>query len=91
MLFIRQFLHDSWQFFQLTIPGTHITFAMLLIGLGLFEVGFSVLSLLLGVHMPGLGGFINSRERYNDAKGAQYGGGHSTRFVVSPEREHDER
>ena len=93
MLFIRQFLHDSWQFFQLKIPGTNITFAILLIGLGLFNVGFSVLNLLLGVSMPSLGDFVKSRDNYNKSRSGRgdYGAGHSTSFVVSPEREHDER
>lgn len=95
LLFIRQFLTDSWKFFQICIPGTNITFAMLLIGLGLFNVGFSVLGLLLGVSLPNLGDFMKSRERYNDAstvrKGRAYSASRSTRYLVSPERANDER
>lgn len=94
ILFIRQFLADSWRFFQINIPGTNVSFAMLLVGIGLFNVGFSVLSLLLGVHLPEIGGFIDSRRRYNNARGnrRQYGNpSHTTTLVVSPERANDER
>ena len=96
LLFIRQFLSDSWQFFQITIPGTSITFAMLLIGIGLINVGFSVLGLLLGLSLPSLGDFAESRGRYKDVMSARGRGqarlpAHSTRYRVSPERAHDER
>ena len=94
--FIKQFLSDSWQFFQIAIPGTSITFAMLLIGLGLFNVGFSVLSLLLGVSLPNLGAFAASRGKAKDALAAHGRGqarhpSHTTRYRVSPERANDER
>lgn len=96
LFFIRQFLSDSWQFFQIQIPGTHITFAMLLIGLGLFNVGFSVLGLLLGISLPNLGDFVESRGKYKDALSAHGRGqarlpSHTTRYRVSPERVNDER
>ena len=96
LLFIKQFLADSWQFFQINIPGTTITFAMLLIALGLFNVGFSVLSLLLGVSLPNLGDFAESRGRYKDSLAAHGRGqarlsSHATRYRVSPERANDQR
>ena len=95
LLFIRQFIADSWKFFQITIPGTHITFAMLLIGLGFVNVGFTVLNLLLGLSFPSLGDFFESRGRAKDAMSA-HGIGQarlsgSTSYRVAPEREHDTR
>lgn len=96
LLFIRQFLSDSWRFFQITIPGTSITFAMLLIGLGLVNVGFSVLGLLLGISLPNLGDFAEARGRYKDSLTAHGRGQarlprYATRYRVSPERANDER
>jgi len=96
MLFIRQLLSDSWQFFQIEIPGTHITFAMLLIGIGLFNVGFSVLGLLLGVSLPNLGDFLESRGRLKDIQSSRGEGqarlrSYNPRYRVSPERANDER
>lgn len=89
-MFIRQFLHDSWQFFQIQIPGTNITFAVLAICLALFNIGFSVLSMLLGVSLPNLGDVVKSKERFDKAKG-QYGNARATRYHETPGRELDVR
>lgn len=46
---IGSFLHMSWGFFKLEVPGTNFTFAALFVGLFLAGLGLDLLSMMVGV------------------------------------------
>jgi hypothetical protein len=48
MAAIKMLLSNSWKFFQIKVPGTGFSFAVLAVGLLLVPISLSFLSLVLG-------------------------------------------
>lgn len=77
---IRMFLSNAWKFFQIDVPGTNFSFAVLTIGLLLVPVSLSFLSLALGFPVGSV-----------DSASAAFGGKGSKKYKVSAARKNDVR
>mgnify|MGYP007088303323 CR=1 FL=1 len=77
---IRMFLSSAWKFFQIDVPGTNFSFAVLTIGLLLVPVSLSFLSLALGFPV----GSVDSASATFCSKG-------SRKYKVSSARKNDVR
>lgn len=80
-------LDASWAFFtDCRIPVLDISFATLLIGFALIDIFFKLLGLIVGVHFPSDVPLFG-----RSSKGQDLGRPSSTRYLVAPERAHDEK
>lgn len=74
------FISNAWKFFQVTVPGTNFTFAVLTVGLLLVPVSLSFLSLALGFPVGSA-----------DNASASFGTRGSKKYKVSAARKNDVR
>ncbi len=80
MACIRMFISNAWKFFQVNVPGTNFSFAVLTIGLLLVPVSLSFLSLALGFPVGNV-----------DSASASFGTRGSKKYKVSAARKNDVR
>lgn len=80
MACIRMFISNAWKFFQVNVPGTNFSFAVLTIGLLLVPVSLSFLSLALGFPVGNV-----------DSVSASFGTRGSRKYKVSSVRKNDVR
>lgn len=82
---VKAILTNSWKFLVSTdVPGTGISFGVVMIGLALIPIGFGFLSMVLGCSLgdlPGVNRFI----------GGEYGSSGSRRYHISSARKNDVR
>lgn len=74
------FISNAWKFFQVNVPGTNFSFAVLTIGLLLVPVSLSFLSLALGFPVGNV-----------DSVSASFGTRGSRKYKVSSVRKNDVR
>lgn len=74
------FISNAWKFFQVNVPGTNFSFAVLTIGLLLVPVSLSFLSFALGFPVGNV-----------DSVSASFGTRGSRKYKVSSVRKNDVR
>lgn len=77
---IRMFISNAWKFFQIDVPGTNFSFAVLAVGLLLVPISLSFLSLALGFPVGSV-----------DHATAAFGSKGSKKYKVSDARKNDVR
>lgn len=75
MVAIKMLLSNGWKFFQIKVPGTGFSFAVLAVGLLLVPISLSFLSLILGFPVgtadkdtEGLGSMASRKYRVSSAR-----------------------
>lgn len=82
---VKAILTNSWTFLVSTdVPGTGISFGVVMIGLALIPIGFGFLSMVLGCSLGDLPGV-------NRFAGGEYGSSGSRRYHISSARKNDVR
>lgn len=82
---VKAIMTNSWKFLVATdVPGTGISFGVVMIGLALIPIGFGFLSMVLDCSLGDLPGV-------NRFAGGEYGSSGSRRYHISSARKNDVR